>query len=88
MVNRLMIQRRDYREINTDPQRRCYYGVHAKSEWVWTSWQDHETIKPEDEERRLQFWRELNDYAVSQRGKGAKSEYRTVKRETDDLPAC
>lgn len=25
-------------EVNTDPQRRCYYGAHAKSEMVWTEW--------------------------------------------------
>jgi hypothetical protein len=25
-------------EVNTDPQRRCYHGCHAKSEMVWTEW--------------------------------------------------
>lgn len=25
-------------EVNTDPQRRCYYGAHAKSELVWAEW--------------------------------------------------
>lgn len=27
-------------EVNTDPQRRCYNGCHARSEMVWTDWQD------------------------------------------------
>ncbi len=25
--------------INTDPQRRCYYGAYAKSETVWGDWE-------------------------------------------------
>lgn len=25
-------------EVNTDPQRRCYNGCHAKSKMVWTDW--------------------------------------------------
>ena len=29
--------RRQY-EVNTDPQRRCYYGVHFCSEMVWGPW--------------------------------------------------
>jgi len=29
--------RRKY-EVNTDPQRRCYWGVHAKSEIHWEPW--------------------------------------------------
>ena len=28
-----------------------------------------------DPQARLKFWRELNDYAVSQRGKSAKCEF-------------
>ena len=57
-------------EINTDPQRRCYYGCHAKSEMVWSQWEVLESgLSEEKIARRLEFWRELNDYAVSQRGK-------------------
>ena len=26
-------------EVNTDPQRRCYDGCHAKSELRWTDWE-------------------------------------------------
>ena len=27
-------------EVNTDPQRRCYDGCHAKSEMVLTDWEE------------------------------------------------
>lgn len=68
--------------VNTDPQRRCYWGAHAKSELQWTSWTVLErwsdtAIGP----RRLKFWQELNDYAVSQRGETAKTEYRIIDTE-------
>ena len=63
-------------EINTDPQRRCYKGCPASSELVWTSWTPLETVTAERVARRCQFWRELNDYAVSQRGEKARSEFK------------
>ena len=63
--------------VNTDPQRRCYDGCHFSSELVWTDWEilEHE-IEESALDRRLKFWRELNDYAVSQRGESAKREFR------------
>lgn len=37
-MTRYRIERQQHSEINTDPQRRCYYGVHANSEWnYWFS---------------------------------------------------
>lgn len=67
-------------EINTDPQRRCYNGCHAKSEVVWTGWELLMEITPERVEEKLKFWRDLNDYAVSQRGKvGTLSEFKVVQ---------
>ena len=69
--------RRKY-EVNTDPQRRCYNGCHAKSELRWSSWETVDfDIAEERIESRLEFWRDLNDYAVSQRGAGAKAEFRS-----------
>ena len=59
--------------INTDPQRRCYNGCHAKSELVWSQW---EVVNYNGNEEKLTFWKELNDYAVSQRGEGARREYK------------
>lgn len=63
--------------VNTDPQRRCYNGCHFSSELVWTPWKVLEyNIKPESAERRLKFWQELNDYAVSERGESARKEFK------------
>lgn len=80
----VVIQHRSRILVNTDPQRRCYNGAHFSSEVQWTEWADLEDmkyLKPDaDPEARLKFWRELNDYAVSQRGKSARSEYRLVTK--------
>lgn len=71
--------------INTDPQRRCYHGCHARSELIWTDWGVVDFDIPEDRvEDRLKFWRELNEYAVSQRGEGATAEYRAVNTPTNE----
>jgi hypothetical protein len=65
--------------VNTDPQRRCYNGCHFSGEYQRTDWELLESRIPEDEiNQRLQFWTELNDYAVSQRGKSAKKEFKKV----------
>jgi hypothetical protein len=71
------IESRQQIEVNTDPQRRCYNGCHYSSEFVWTSWKllDHDGT-----EKRLLFWQGLNDYAVSQRGKSAKREFRITNK--------
>jgi hypothetical protein len=60
-------------------QRRCYNGCFPDSDWkiVWGPWEIHERNMPES---RLVFWRELNDYAVSQRGSADASEYRIVNK--------
>lgn len=71
-------------EVNTDPQRRCYNGCHYSSKLVDTpfevleSWPTQEIV-----ERRLKFWTELNDYAVSQRGESARRKFRVVVEESD-----
>lgn len=63
--------------VNTDPQRRCYNGCNFSEEIRWTSWEDIDATIPEDRlEARLTFWRELNDYAVSQRGENVRAEYK------------
>lgn len=35
-------------------------------------------VSAETVEDKLKFWRELNDYAISQRGAAARCEYRAV----------
>lgn len=62
--------------VNTDPQRRCYNGAHFSSELRWTKWGVLESDLPAEKlATKLAFWRELNAYAVSQRGEEAKCEY-------------
>jgi len=71
------VMRRDHIEYNNDPQRRCYDGCHFSTDWYWTPWvvfDRQDTL--EGANRKLKFWTELNDYAVSQRGPSAKSEYK------------
>ena len=73
------IETRTKMEVNTDPQRRCYNGCHAKSEMRWTAWEVLDSNIPDNNvERKLKFWVELNEYAVSQRGESARKEFRVV----------
>ena len=71
--------------INTDPQRRCYNGVHYKSELVWTCFERLDAPQPSKEkaEDRLKFWKELNDFAVSQRGKSARCEFKIMEQHAE-----
>lgn len=65
--------------INTDPQMRCYNGAHFSTEYQWSSWEDLESDIPSPEkELRRKWWKDLNDYAVSQRGESARKEFRIV----------
>jgi len=62
--------------VNTDPQRRCYNGAFKSYRYDWGQWEELDTQDTkEDADERLKFWKELNDYAVSQRGDGAKREF-------------
>ena len=82
--NKLCILKRVRIEVNTDPLRRCYNGCHFSSEVIWSSWESLDSgLDRETAERRLRFWRELNDYAVSQRGKGARAEFKIEERESE-----
>jgi hypothetical protein len=72
---RVMMRRRVM--VNTDSQRRCYDGCNFSEELQWTPWEEVDYCIPEDRiARRLEFWRELNDYAISQRGEIARAEHR------------
>ena len=79
------IERRKRVLVNTDPQRRCYNGCHYSSEYQWGPWESFDSDIPEDRiKRSLRFWRELNDYAVSDRGQCARVEYRAVKHTQEE----
>lgn len=79
---RLQIEsRKRVRDLSRD--NRCYNGAYASNEWLWTNWDWLEwDVAPDKVEQRLAFWRDLNDYAVSQRGSSAKQEFRI--REVND----
>jgi len=63
--------------VNRDPQKRCYNGAYADAGYEWGNWEVLESKIPAEQALdRLKFWSELNDYAVSQRGKGAKKQFK------------
>lgn len=78
----MILRMRKQQLVNTDPQRRCYNGAYFSSEMQWTPWEvlDSE-LPPEKAESALKFWRELNDYAVSQRGTSARCEFEVIQHE-------
>ncbi len=63
-------------EFCTDPQRRYYYGTWASSAWAWTPWEVLESNVPAE---RIEFWKDLNAYAVRERGQSAKKEFKLEK---------
>jgi len=75
MKMRYEIHTRRRRLVNTDPQKRCYNGCHFSSELQWSPWEHLESCSKENLEPRLEFWVELNDYAVSERGESARREF-------------
>ncbi|QHJ81936.1 MAG: hypothetical protein [Bacteriophage sp.] len=73
------IEYRDRRVVNTDPQRRCYNGANFSEALHWSKWEVLEYgVNNDGSAERIKFWKELNDYAVSQRGEGARRELRIV----------
>ncbi len=75
----MIILKRSRHEVNTDPQRRCYNGCHFSSEMRWTDWALLEEVPKDRAEARIKFWKELNDYAVKERGPGALSEFKLAE---------
>ena len=81
-TNPYILMTRGCMEVNTDPQRRCYNGCHFSSELVWTDWGVLDRLATQSEaDRKLKFWTELNDYAVSHRGPSAKREFKIMQHE-------
>jgi hypothetical protein len=65
-----------------DGLRRCYNGAFEGWEYQDGPWEMLEYDVPADrKEARLEFWKDLNDYAVSQRGEGARREFKFVEVE-------
>jgi len=77
-----IIESRTRTLVNTDPQRRCYNGCHFSSELVWNSWEAlNYGVTADTVEDKLNFWRDLNAYAVSQRGPSALKEFRAIPQD-------
>ena len=77
-----MIEARNRTLVATpNSMRRVYNGCAHPDDWEmgWTGWDWLQLkLSKEQAEERLKFWRDLTDYAVSERGESAKSEYRVV----------
>lgn len=59
---------REQFEVNTDPQRRCYYGCHFSSEWRWSAWAPLYNLKTEEEaQESVASWQELAKSAKPRR---------------------
>lgn len=77
-----LIQSREQHEYNTDPQRRCYDGCHASSEWRWTDWGTLGSAETEDEAKEsVEGWRYLNRNV-----KNRRLEYRYIPKEVEAQP--
>lgn len=65
-----------------DPLHRCYNGAFGAHHFEFGRWETLDRLPDaETAARKLKFWTELNDYAVSQRGKSAKREFKIVEQE-------
>lgn len=75
-----IIQHRMRTIINNDPLNRVYNGCVKDPQEVWTAWGELEGgfTTMEAAEKRLAFWQSLNDYAVQERGHGARREFRAI----------
>lgn len=64
-------------------QRMSFNPLRHPLQETWGSWEVWEEMcflrKTVDPQKRMQFWKELNDYAVSQRGEIARKEFRLVE---------
>lgn len=71
-------------QLRTRVRCECYdrYG-YPTGKHYWSAWGVLDSfVKPEKVESTLKFWRELNDYAVSQRGKAnTLREYEIISKD-------
>lgn len=75
-ANPIILWTRTKRLQLNDP--RCYDGAYFDAEFVWGPWEILDRITPDKIEHKLKFWRDLNDYAVSQRGQSARSQFKAL----------
>ncbi|MCH9712797.1 MAG: hypothetical protein K0U20_09260 [Proteobacteria bacterium] len=78
----MRIEKSEQTIVITDPQRRVYNGCIHSYETVFKDWEVLESNLSEDKaKKRLKFWNELSDFAVSQRGESSRTKYRITKDE-------
>jgi hypothetical protein len=84
-ANRYLLMCRIRVFVFDDPRRRCYNGAFGAHHFEWGAWETLDRLPTaEKAEAKLKFWRELNDYAVSQRGKSARREFKVQVLEVED----
>lgn len=68
-----------------DPLRRCYNGAFGDHHYEWGPWETiHSNIKQEKKDETLQYWKDLNAFAVKARGESALKEFKLVEH-SDEL---
>lgn len=75
----MIIQKRTLTRVPTfNSQYRCYDGCFHPDDWeiVWSDWVDVEVTENRD---RIEFWRDLHEYACRERNESNKSEFRIVE---------
>lgn len=78
-INGYIILTRQQVEVNTDPQRRCYNGAHAKSEMQWTPWTPLGYPKTQESgEQRIKSWKEWDEGIRKLNGSKRETEYKLV----------
>ena len=72
----MIIWTREKREVNTDPQRRCYNGCHAKSEMRWQPWKAlGYPATREQGEARILGWKQWDKYISQVNKTNVEREY-------------
>ena len=73
IAQKYTVYSREQHEVNTDPQRRCYNGCHASSEWQWTPWAPlYDLPSAQEAQESVESWRALA------KSSGRRLEYRAV----------
>lgn len=81
----LILEQRYKRFVFDDPMRRCYNGAYGAHHYEWREWEVLESnVPPERVDDKLKFWREINDFSVSQRGESAKREFRIKEEDVNE----
>lgn len=77
----------EFRSLEHHHDGRCFNGAYGDERYEWGDWRPLELEVPEYKiEARLAWWRDLNDYAVSQRGDSALQQFRATHTGLVEIP--